>query len=295
MSGGDIYSNFVVGALAVLIGAHLFPELSLFASHPAIGNPNDLQNETVTAWDEYIRNADQGMQARLKGATPFLWIDEFADRGQRVARGEIVVSPVISHGSRRVPNGLIHDWIGGIFIPGATIKSLSAVTHNYDKYKEFYKPIVVDSKSLACAEDVRQFSMVWRYKMFITAAIKAEYKARDVKVDSRRGYSLVDTVQVQEIENYGTAEERLLPPGTGNGYVWRLHSIARYEQRDGGVYLELEAIALTRDIPGSVRWFVGSIVNHLSKNSLATTLQQTRDAVKSTPATSEARSSSCLN
>jgi len=43
-----------------------------------------------------------------------------------------------------------------------------------------------------------------------------------------------------------------LPDGTGSGYVWRLHSIARYEQREGGVDLELEAIALTRDIPASV-------------------------------------------
>jgi hypothetical protein len=41
--------------------------------------------------------------------------------------------------------------------------------------------------------------------------------------------------------------------------VWKrfhlaTHSIARYEERDGRVYLELQAIALTRDIPASLRW-----------------------------------------
>jgi len=130
--------------------------------------------------------------------------------------------------------------------------------------------------------------------LFITAAIEGEFLAHDVKVDSRRGYSVADTVQVQEIENYGHAAERLLPSGTGNGYIWRLHSNARYEERDGGVYLELEAMALTRDIPASVRWLVNPVVNHLSTNSLATTLQQTRDAVNSMPVKIEA-DLSCSN
>jgi len=33
------------------------------------------------------------------------------------------------------------------------------------------------------------------------------------------------------------------------------------------------------DPPGSLRWLVGPLVNHLSVNSLTTTLQQTRAAV----------------
>jgi hypothetical protein len=48
---------------------------------------------------------------------------------------------------------------------------------------------------------------------------------------------------------------------------------------DGGVYLKLEAIALTRDIPASLRWLVNPIVNHLSIDSLTATLRQTRNAV----------------
>src|SRR5262249_24972418 len=103
----------------------------------------------------------------------------------------------------------------------------------------------------------------------------------DVRLDARRGYNIANATQMQEIENYGRAGERLLPPGTGNGFIWRLHSIARYEERDGGVYLELEAIALTRDIPAGFRWLVNPVVNHLSINSLTTSLRQTRDAVNS--------------
>src|SRR5437879_1811447 len=89
-------------------------------------------------------------------------------------------------------------------------------------------------------------------------------------------------------------ESAFYPPGTGSGFIWRLHSIARYEERDGGVYLELEAIALTREIPASLRWLVNPVVNHLSTNSLTTTLRQTRDSVNSLPADPE-RISLCPN
>jgi len=286
-----MYSDFVFRVLTVLIGANAFFGVPLFAAAPRPGNANELQIETVTAWDEYIRGVGLRMQARVEGQTPFLWIDESADRRQRIGRGEILVAPVLSHGTRRVPNGLIHDWIGGIFMPGATISSLSAVIQDYSKYKDFYGPVVADSKLLACTATDQRFSMLWQHRvLFITAAIESEYQAHDVRVDWRREYNIADTVQVQEIENYGHAGERLLPPGTGNGFIWRLHSIARYEQRDGGVYLELEAIALTRDIPASVRWLVNPVVNHLSTNSLETTLRQTRDAVNSIAANREVAS-----
>jgi hypothetical protein len=51
-------------------------------------------------------------------------------------------------------------------------------------------------------------------------------------------------------------------------------------ERDGGIYIEIEAIALSRDIPGSVRWFVEPIVRNVSRQSLKTSLQQTGRGVR---------------
>jgi hypothetical protein len=261
----------------------------------AAPNSNQLQPETVKGWDEYVRNVDSRVHARSDGGVPFLWIDESSQRGKRIGRGEILVAPVLPQGTQSVPNGLIHHWIGGVFMPGATIGSLSAVVRDYSKYKDIYKPVVVDSKVLGCTDENQRFSMLWVHKvMFITAAIETEYTGRDVRVDRRRGYNVTETVQVQEIEHYGRPEERLLPPGTGSGFIWRLHSVARYEERDGGVYLELEVIALTRDIPASVRWLINPVVNRLSINSLTTTLQQTREAVNSMRDNTE-RGALCAN
>jgi hypothetical protein len=275
-----------VSRLVITVSAFLI--LVLLGATPVPACASDLQPETVKAWNDYVRTADLRMKDRLEGKASFLWTNESPDRRQRVGQGEIAVTPVLAHGVLKVPKGLIHHWIGGVFIPGATVDSLSALMQNYGAYKDFYKPLVVDSKILGCTSTDPLFWMLWQTKvLFITAAVEGQYRAHHVRVDSRRGYDISDSTVVQEIENYGRAGQHLLPDGTGSGYVWRVHSIARYEQRDGGVSLELEAIALTRDIPASVRWLVNPIVNRLSTDSLTTTLQQTRNAMNSTPPPAE--------
>ncbi|MGA3237551.1 MAG: hypothetical protein ABSG03_14740 [Bryobacteraceae bacterium] len=265
----------------------------LVAGFPGLLSAIELQPDTLKAWDDYIRNADSHMQSRLDGRRPFLWTDEASDRGARLRQGEILVVPINGHGAQSVANGLIHDWLGAAFIPNATIEGLLAVVHDYGRYKEFYGPVVADSKVLACSETDQRFSMVWQHRvLFVDAAIEGQYQASDFALDAQHGYNIANTTQLREIESYGKSGEYLLPPGQGSGFIWRLHSIARYEQRDGGVYLELEAIALTRTIPSSLRWVVTPVVNHLSINSLMTSLRQTRDAVVSLPQSPE-RIASC--
>jgi hypothetical protein len=254
--------------------------VTAYASQPS--RAGELQPGTLMAWNAYLKEADFHMQQRAEGAQPFLWMDESPERRDRVRRGEIVIAPVVGHGTEGVPRGLIHDWIGAAFIPGAKIDGLLAVVHNYDDYQRMYRPVVTDSRTLSCRGSSQEFQMTWQRKvLFVKAAMRGHYQAHDVMLDSHRGYSVAEAVEVREIEDYGQAEQRLLPPDTGSGFIWRIRSVARFEERDGGVYLELEAMALTRDIPGSLAWMVNPVVNHLSVNSLTTTLRQPRDTVVS--------------
>ncbi len=62
--------------------------------------------------------------------------------------------------------------------------------------------------------------------------------------------------------------------------IWRLFGITRYLERDGGVYLEVEVIGLSRDIPASLRWLVEPIARRISRGSLSTSLRQTENAVR---------------
>ncbi len=152
---------------------------------------------------------------------------------------------------------------------------------DYARYKEFYQPTVIESKVIAKSESKDQFSMLLMNKsLFSKTALDTDYETCYVHVDDRRGYSIARATRIQQVEEYGAPAQRVLPEGDGNGLIWRLFSITRYVERDNGVYVELEAIGLSRDIPVSLRWLVEPIVRRVSRGSLWTSLRQTENAVR---------------
>src|SRR6476620_4896003 len=107
-----------------------------------IAGAAELKPVTVDAWHKYLRTAEVAMQGRLDEGKPFLWTDESEQRKQLVRSGQIVVAPVVGDGTTSVPDGMIHHWVGAVFIPNATTRSLLAVVDDYGNYKNIYKPAV---------------------------------------------------------------------------------------------------------------------------------------------------------
>jgi hypothetical protein len=218
-------SDFLVGGNIVIRIKYSSILAVIVAATTGIAHAADLKPETIDAWEEYVRANEAGIHARLNGGKAFLWMDEMQDRKERIRRGEITVAPVVGNGTQSVPNGLIHHWVGAVFISNAILRNLLAVIENYDGYKQIYKPAVVDSRALASNATDEEFSMVWlRQVLFVRAAMAAQYRARYFVVDARRSYSVIDSTQIQQIEGYGRPVERLLPPDTGSGFIWRIHS-----------------------------------------------------------------------
>lgn len=156
-----------------------------------------------------------------------------------------------------------------------------AVVRDYDRYRDYYGPTVVDSRTISQADVRDHFAMVWLNKaLFLSTALEGEYQSSYTYLDGKRCYSTSYSTRVQQIEHFQEADERELPPDEGSGYIWRLHSISKFEERDGGVYVELEAMALSRPIPFALHWVVDPIVTRLSKNSLGESLRQSREAVR---------------
>ena len=254
-----------------------------FLVAPAASDGAELKDETLKTWDAYIQTVDSQMRGRLQGS--FLWVDEDTSRAERVRAGQILVSPVGKKNPKPVPSGLIHDWVGAAFIPGARLEDVLSVVRNYGHYKDFYKPMVVDAKPLGTEGSCDKYSMRVVYKESVAeTALDTEYQACYLQLDELRWFSTAHSTRVQEIQHYGRPDEQDLPPNQGNGYVWSLYTVTRCEERDGGVYVELEAIALSRDIPVALRWMVDPIVRRVSRNTLLTSLQQTEEAVRSTAA-----------
>jgi hypothetical protein len=247
--------------------------------HPFTGAAT-LKPETKAAWDVYLQAANAAMQARLQPGAHFLWLDDEPDRAEHVRTKGPYIGPVSRQIPKKVPSGLIHDWLGAGFVPNVKIEDILRIVRDYDRYKEIYRPGVIDSISHGSDGVKDLFSMRLANKSVIAkTALDTDCEASYFRVDDRHWYGVSNTTHIQEVDHLGRPEQRTLPEDRGTGLIWRLSSITRLEERDGGVYAELEAIALSRDIPAAFRLFVMPIVRRVSRDSLATSLHQTKIAI----------------
>jgi len=235
----------------------------------------ELKPRTAQAFDDYIRKTEQRLDAR----EAFLWCDQSPDRMSRARAGEVIVEPAGAQAEIKVPDGLVHDWVGCAFIPGATLESTLTMVQNYNHHKDVYQPEVIDSRLLGRNGDDFKVYLRLLKKKVITVVLDTEHDVRYFAVDAHRARSRSYATKVAEVENAGKSSEHALPPGTGHGFLWKLDSYWRFQERDGGVYIECQAVSLTRDVPAGLGWLIDPIIRNLPRESLANTLRATRSAL----------------
>jgi len=244
--------------------------------------PVRLKPCTVEAFDGYIREAEAGMEPTLTGSGPFLWSDGSPERAQQVRQGKIPAERWSGKEAVKIPEGLIHDWIGGVFIPGAMVTGALALVQDYDNHKVIYKPEVIDSKVLSHQGNDFQIFLRLLKKKIITVVLDTDHDVHDLRLDATRWLCRSYTTRIREVEDAGKPDEKVLPPDSGYGFLWRLDSYWRFEERDGGVHIECRAISLTRDVPKGLGWVIDPIVRKLPGESLIHTLTATRRALSLT-------------
>jgi hypothetical protein len=216
----------------------------------------ELKKETAAAFDHYIGASEQRIKSELPNG-PFLFVDELPEkrRGEAYAQlrdGQILMQPVNIKAQGHlidVPQGLIHDWIGVLFIPNASLAQTLAVVQDYDNHQNIYKPEVRHSKLLQRSGDTFKVSLQFYKKSLVTVVINADFDINYERFGTNRVVSRSYSTRLAEVENAGQADERELPVDDAHGYLWRLYSYWRFEERDGGVYVQLESIGLSRGVP----------------------------------------------
>ena len=241
--------------------------------------PTLLKPETLASFDSYIGEAETKMEQTLSASSSFLWLDADADRAEQIHKGQIVAQFWSGHGLVKVPNGLIHDWIGAAFLPGAKIDQTLALIQDYDNHKNIYQPEVIDSKLMSHHHNDFQIYLRLLKKKILTVILDTDHKVHYASLDTSRWVCCSHTTRIAEVQNAGTPKDTVLPPDTGYGFLWRLYSYWRFQERDKGVYLECRAISLTRDVPLGLGWIIQPIIQTLPKESLVKTLESTRQGV----------------
>jgi hypothetical protein len=254
---------------------------------PTPARGEDLQSQSIEAFHHYVALTEARIDAELARREPYLWIetlpeDRRADAELQLRKGEVVIERMetLDYGKPiPVPGALIHYWVGTVFIPGATLAQTIALEEDYDHHQEYFRPDVVRSKILQHQGNDFLIEMRFFKKKVISTVLDTEHEVHYSFVDSTHAWSLSHTTRIQEVEKAGQPDEIVEPEGHDSGFLWRMNTYWRFEEKDGGTYVECQSISLTRDIPTGLGWLVGPFVNSIPRESLTFTLATTRRVV----------------
>lgn len=280
---GSLWSKALSGALGLALT--VAPEATVAAPAPSI----DLQPATSAAFDRYADLIQAQFQSQLSPGGQFLWIDRLPATRREAAYAELRDGGVVIQNAETlgegkpipVAGGMIHDWIATVFIPGATLSETLSLEQDYNDHHFYFQPDVVRSQILHHNGEDFLIELRFQQKKIVTVVLDTEHAVHYQVIDATHAASWSHTTRVQQVENAGTSDERLDPVGQDDGFLWRMNTYWKFEQKDGGTYVESRSISLTRDVPLGLGWVVGPFIESIPRESLRFTLTATRAAVLS--------------
>jgi hypothetical protein len=236
------------------------------------------------AFDRYIQHTEQRVSRDLSPGGAFLNVDSLnkdeRDAAYAKLRGGDVRIEALSTLDRGekigCPGCMIQHWVGIIFIPGATLNQTLQLMQDYDHQSEIFAPDVMRARILSHSGDDFTVFMRFHRTMVVTVVLDTEHRIHYQHIDATHAASRAISTRVQEVEHAGAANERDLPEGKDNGYLWRINNYWRFLQRDGGTYVQCESVSLSRDIPAGFAWLVAPFAESVPKESLRFTLEAAR-------------------
>jgi hypothetical protein len=235
----------------------------------------------IAAFDSYIGAVESRMAQQHRSQNGFLAPAAWGQENEmRLRRGELIVEKLTPLTGAQLPGAMLHHWRGTAFAPGAKAADFERLMKDFNAYPQHFSPQVVQAKILAQQGDHFQASMRVRQKHVITVVMDTSYDINFGRLDARHGYSISRSTRVAEIDSPGTSRERALKPGEEHGFLWWLNTYWSYEERDGGLYMQIESVSLTRSIPTGLGWAIGPFVESVPRESLEFTLRSTCNALR---------------
>ncbi len=234
----------------------------------------------TAAYNSYIDQVEARLAQQHRTTGVFLAPENMA----RLHNGESVVEQ-ITPASEKLPGALLYHWRGTAFVPGAKGADFERVMKDYDAYPRTFSPEMLKAHVLSHAGDHYQVTMRVRQKHILTAVLDITYdvtfgRGGSGAGEAQSGYTLSRSTQIAEIDQSGTSQERALAPSEEHGYLWRQNTYWSYEERDGGLYIQIESISLSRSFPAALGWALGSFTKSIPRETLEFTLSATSKALK---------------
>jgi hypothetical protein len=243
--------------------------------------PAEPSAAAVSAFDSYTSAVESRLARQHRSQDGFLApLASPAQSEQRLRQGDLIVEQLTPSTGAVFSGAMLHHWRGTAFAPGATAADFERLMKNFNAYPERFSPQVLQAKVLAQQGDHLQAVMRVRQKHVLTVVMDTAYDIAFGRLDARHGYSISRSTRISEIASPGTAAERTLAPGEEHGFLWRMNTYWSYEERAGGLAMQIESVSLTRAIPTALGWAVSPFVESVPRESLEFTLRATCNALR---------------
>ena len=254
--------------------------LTVFVAAPLLLSAEPTPQATA-AFDSYTSAVESRIARQHQSLNGFLATSAVSLQDQtRLRNGELIVERLTPSAGAFLPGGLLHHWRGSAFVKDASVSDFEDLIKSFNDYPHRFYPQVLQARLLAQNGNRLQAVMRVRQRHIIPVVLDTTYDINLSRVDSEHGYTISRSAQISEIASHGTNSERALKPGEEHGFLWKLNTYWSYEERDGGLYLQIESISLTRSIPRGLGWAIRPLAESVPRESLEFTLRSACNALR---------------
>lgn len=235
----------------------------------------------LAAFEVYTRAVEARLDQQHRAQTDFPRVIALtAQSAMRLRGGDLIVEQVDAGAGGDLPGALLHHWRGSAFMAGAGAADFERLMESFNTYPEVFSPQVMAAEVFSREGDRFRVRMRVREQHMLTVVMDTDYDVAFTRLDAGRGYSISRSERIAEIESPGTTSEHALSAGQEHGFLWRQNTYWSYEERDGGLYMQIESVSLTRAIPRGLGWAVRPFIESVPRESLEFTLRCVGDALR---------------
>ena len=234
--------------------------------------------ETIQAFQRYS-SAVETRILKDESAGTFLRVAA-GPRLPHLGDGEILTVSAGSLGLRPdipIPRGQVQHWVGAAFVPHTTIARVLPGLQDYSNRKRYMRPAIAESRVVSRNGDDFRVYLRLVQQSLISAAFDVTLRINYRAVDAT--HLLIES-KSESVREVPSADSPRGTPAHDRGLVWALDDYWRLEERDGGVYVECEALMLSRQVPAVFRWIASGIIAHAAERLLTGTLKSTARVMK---------------
>lgn len=235
-----------------------------------------LEPGTIAAFAAHVKTVEEELAGRWNDQAPFVSLDSDRESHQKLLRGDLLIKPANSPNPLEVPNGLVHDWVGAVYIPRTSADRVVSVLQDFNNHSKIYPEVV---RSRLIKHDGTEIAGYWRLErkqQFVPAVFDVEQVAHYKQLAPGKWICQAYSTSIREVNDAGSAKESDYPAGEGLGLLWKLDAYWSIEAIGNGVIAECRTISLSRSIPSGMGWMIKPFIQNVPRESLASTLKNTR-------------------